>query len=397
MLLALAFALVPHTALAAPMRWGISVDYGMSRPTTRRPARTAARILSRLAELKRSGLDHVRVELPMRETEHIANDPDHPAVTFVRQLRALDLDVVAVVGVGSERALPASLKVSDPDYIAKVSRNVRDVAWRLSLLGVRDYQVENELNVAGLSTLPGLRWREGARWWDLGFKAELLTSLVRAVKSADPTARVNHNFYDGLSDPIVSPWPSGRPSLLDRLRGAARVAGAFLSHADAFHSALLTLSEPLDEVGLDRYPNYTLPIGVSRLFGLGGARALADRVRYLGETTGKPVRIAETGYESRSPFGHGAEGQTRYVDEVARAAARSGAVAFTYFRLNDYAQPRARFTLNLNRLVEPYFGLLDARLAPKEGRASLAGTGPRSGWEALKAVMSRETRSAGEP
>jgi hypothetical protein len=381
------------------MRLGISVDYGMSRPTAKRSAKSFPKLLGRLAELQKQGLDHVRFELPMRETEDIATRADHPAVQAIAAFRKLGLDVVPVVGVGSRKALPASLHVDDPDYVARVSKNVHDIAARLAPLGVRDYQIENELNVAGIATLPVMHWREGHRWWDLGFKRELIGALAYAVKTAAPNARVNHNFFDGMTDPTTTAF--GRdPSWSTKLRGVGRVAAALMRPAPHLERALRELSPSLDEVGLDSYPDYVVPHTVARLFGSADPERFAKRVAAVGALTGKPIRIAETGYESRSPFGHGPAGQAAYVAETSAAAQRSGAVAYTYFRLADYPRIAPRATLDPNRLVEPYFGLLDGRLEPKVGARLRLGTrwvGPLrvpwlvrdvvSSWDAFKRAL----------
>jgi hypothetical protein len=375
--------LVASLALAAPaaaerapgFSHSISIDYGMNRP---RLPEKPSRLLGRLAELKRAGLRQVRLELSMNDTATIGHEAGHPAVELVRKIRALDLDVMAVVGVGSRRALLAGVSVDAPGYIETVSENVRAIAGRFAREGLKvDYQVENELNVAGLSTLSIMRWRTGRRWWDGRFKRRLLGELARAVRESDPGARVHTNFFDGLSDPM--------PAEIDASGSELKtLATAILGTEKNLANAVRNLSGPVDEVGIDLYTNYVLPLAVTDRLGalfdrvpalrsLGtadpGAR-LAARVALYRQVTGKPVRIAEIGYPTRSPLGHDAGGQARFIRKIMPAARASGAVAMNWFRLFDYdgRDDGPMRLLDPNRLIEPHFGLYDVNLDPKRGR-----------------------------
>ncbi|MCC6746047.1 MAG: hypothetical protein IT371_00225 [Deltaproteobacteria bacterium] len=368
-------------------RWGVSADWGIFAATTRfAPGQQEAMI----RRLKQLGVDHVRYELPMRETLDIARNPQHPALRAVRAFRRAGLDVIAVVGVGSSSALPKGLDAGAPDYIDRVAANVRDIARALRPLGVRHFQVENELNSAGLTTLPGWGWRSGHTWWSWDFKEKLMRSLSHAVREQVPGAVLTTNFYDQFSDPV--PLPADKRAraeahLLTKLvRRSKRLTeqlfwlpATLLLREDNMADAIYRLSRFVDRVGVDYYPNYVLPIAVTNAIGipaglapLGGALGTGDpggllkrRVAFYRRVSGKPVTVAETGYESRSPLGHGRAGQAEFVDRVARAARASGAVGMTYFRLADPTHHARAPLLTVNRWIEPYFGLLDQALQPK--------------------------------
>jgi hypothetical protein len=362
-------ALLLNLLAAGSFAWGVAVDNGISKPSAVMSPERLAALVGRAKEL---GVDHVRIELPMRETLDIERQ-GHPAVATVQAFLDAGLDVIAVVGVGSIEALPKDLKVEDPHYIERVAANVHAIAARLAPLGVRTFQVENELNMAGVGT-DLVSWRRGQKWWDPDFKAALLDSLARAVKAVDRRLTTSTNFSDNSWDPYDA-------LRMGRIR---RLVRAFRAPRAEFERGLTELAPFVDRIGLDYYPHDLVPRALGHLVGLPprvdaftglvGTRDAAARLQYRVERyrklTGKEVYIAESGYQTRSPTGHRSSGQARYVAELAEAARASGAVGLTYFRLADFRPARqgrlaSLFDFSRNSRVEPYFGLLDDKLREK--------------------------------
>jgi hypothetical protein len=337
---------------AEPFQWSLSVDFGEADGLE-----LEGRIACTLAQLQTLGVKQVRYELTQNLTRDIATNPDNRELRIVRALTQAGVDVLAVVGVGTRRALEPGLDADAPDYLERVTGNVRDVVRALTPLGVTRYQLENEVNAAGLATLPGYQWRDGRRWWDDDFKEEVLSALSQTVKQSNPDALVHTNLLDGLSDPSGSV-----DEMLERF------------------------TPYLDEIGFDFYSNQVLPYALTehvpgrlgRLFrGMLGtddiAALLKERVAHYEEVTGLPVRIAETGYPTRHAVaGHTAAGQARFVEEVTEAAAESGAIGLGYYRLMDPEAVNPSFIegLNPNRGTEPFFGLVSADCEPKRGTVS---------------------------
>jgi hypothetical protein len=359
--------------------WGISPEWGsaLGRSFDYSPEWTEQLI----KRLQRIGVDHVRIDLAMRHTEGIADHPDHPALRFIRRLRQANLNVIAIVGMGTSRDLPEGMSADDPDYLERVTRNVHEVVTALAPLGVTRFQVENELNAAGLVTNEPWGWRRGQRWGDFNFKVHLMNSLARTTRSAAaaagvPQVTLSTNFYDAFSDPIVHGLPRPRPEWLRKL-------GAFWNHDAKLATAIRVLSRPLDRVGIDFYPDYFVPRPIARAIGLpasiapwggvAGVRSLSDlltrRVREYQRLSQKTVYIAEAGYETSSPFSplfHNAREQARFITAVADAARKSGAAGLTWFRYDDPpAPPSQPFDFALNRSVEPFVGIYDAQAKPK--------------------------------
>jgi hypothetical protein len=345
------------------------------------PDTSPERLEPMIKRLRRMGIDHVRIDLPMRYTQDIATNPNHPALEMVRRLRQGGLDIIAIVGMGTVNDLPKGMNADHPDYLPLVSKNVAEVVRAVAPLGVTRFQLENELNAAGLVTNHPWRWRRGRRWGDFDFKMKLMNTLAEVTRNAaaevgQPTVTLSTNFYDSFSDPIVH----GKPK---RVAEWTRKLGAFFHRNQKLEYAIRELSRPLDRVGVDFYPDYFIPGSVARLVGLpasiapwGGVAGVRDagqllirRVHEYQRMSGKEVYVAETGYETSSPFSpifHTRRGQVRFISEIAAAAHRSGATGLTVFRYDDPPAKPARFLdFNLNRSVEPFVGLYDAKARPK--------------------------------
>jgi hypothetical protein len=160
------------------------------------------------------------------------------------------------------RFTPAHIPL--PTYLARLALHARAVVRRYK--GVcHDWQVENEINGAGIHAYLG--WREGFGWFSHGLQQAIVETLVQAVKEEDPAARVSHNFMIPLN-PIPYFY-----TYLDQLRRWYPL---------------------LDIVGVDPYPNFFngQPIQVAKTF-----RPLVEQVR---EVVGnRPVYLLETGYPVR--------------------------------------------------------------------------------------------------
>jgi hypothetical protein len=372
----------PAARIAAPppgvrsrdFGWGVTIDIGRARIVS--PDRLA-KIIERLKDL---GVEYVRLEIPMNLAMDFAANPNNPVRKSIESILKAGIDVVPILGVGSKDVLPAGLTVDSPDYVHRLATHVREVVRTLTPLGVSQFQIENELNAAGMATMPPYGWRSGARWWDPDFKVELLSALRWAVKVENPDATVYSNFHDQVSDPIpaIPQLASGQLDALNLpVQTASMLAGGLL-RGTFLDEALKRFAPHLDRIGLDFYPNYVLPRSITAPLGLPaefsgadtlGTRApgekLKQRVKHYQELTGKPVVIAESGYPSSSPLRHDASEQARFAEEMTAAARDSGAVGFTYFRLSD--PPRPASGVGPNESVEPFFGLLDHDLQPKRG------------------------------
>jgi hypothetical protein len=380
-------AAAPRAGAPQDFRWSVSLDFGMGSPEQVFPLHKLPKVIARLKEL---GVQAVRFELAQKDTQDIATNPQNRALQIVRAVRAAGIDVTAVVGLGGNNALEPGFNADDPKYIEKISQNVRDIARTLGPLGVKHFQVENEINCAGLATLPVYNWRSGRRWWSDDFKVEVVKALSEAVRGEIADAVIYTNLHDGVTDPNGSV-----DEMLQR----------FAPH--------------IDQIGLDYYSNQIVPYAVSEQMpkwlsqltrgGLGTAdlaEALKERVEHYQALTGKPVWISETGYPTdHSFFPHTAAGQFRFAQEMADAARQSGAAGFNYFRLmdRDGTPPGGLAKLAPNHGIEPYFGLLDAELNPKWGTMTewtWAQHGPLSlpkrvetrvsAWEALKAAIAED-------
>jgi hypothetical protein len=386
--------------------WGVSIDFGMEYPTGVIPAEQIPTVVANLKALK---VEYVRFEIPMKESLDILSADGTPNLNnevfaTIDAIRAAGIQIVPVIGVGGRKVLPDGLTVNDPKYIEKVSKNVSDIVAALSqdridpsgrqIKGVTTFQIENELNAAGLATLPIYGWRQGDKWFDPEFKKDLISSLENAARTANPEVPVTlySNFHDLISDPIPAvqvnplldfPLPNGWTT--GQLQ---RLAMAILNREENVEKGVKNISPHIDKVGLDFYPNYVFPREVTEWLGLpadfalaGGAlgtsevgELLKQRVARYREITGKDVLVAETGYPSSAPSGHNQFGQAAFAKEIAEAARESGAVGLTYFRFHD-PKPREDGTNPLDPKVttEPYFGLLDANLRAKLSFAAYQG------------------------
>jgi hypothetical protein len=404
--------------LDAGFRRGIAVDHGISAPSLP-PETDDGPVLDRLRELKAAGLDHVRIELPMVDTLDIATrGADHRAVQFVDKILATGLNVIVVVGVGSETALPDGLHADRPDYLAEVTGNVGDITRELHGLVTRKYrkrpsairyQIENEINAAGLATTPFMNWRRGRRWWSLEFKARVLEALDRTVKQVDRDAVTVTNVSDLFWD---SPDLLGLSASTGGLRGwLGRIAStlAWLPRRDRVaQREVAVLARHVDMVGVDLYPNYILPYRVTRLAGgvvrgigrlvgrpnlsldrlgggvLGTSKPLrqyyGDRLRFWREASPVPIYVAETGTAS-SGLLHDPRSQAEFVRDAMRSPALRE-TSVTYFRLFDFVPGSRRAPqtgagnllyqkLDPNKMWEPVMGVTDASLGPKPVRRTL--------------------------
>jgi hypothetical protein len=357
-----------------PMQWTVSVDFGGAQGHE-----LEGLLACTIEKLRKLGVTQVRYELRQRETLDIATNPNNRPLHIVRTLREAGIDVLAVVGVGNRGAVEDGLDGDDADYLPRIAKNVREITAALTPLGVTRYQLENEVNAAGLGTLPGYHWRNGRKWWKDDFKEEVIRTLAQAVKSVNPDAKVHTNLLDGLSDPS-----SGVDEMLERL------------------------SPYLDEIGFDFYTNQILPFQVTEhipnplgkiakgMLGLSDMTAfLKERVAHYEALSGLPVRISETGYPTEHAlFTHDAGGQYRFVQTVTEAAMQSGASAFGYYRLMDPEHVETDFlgSLNPNKGTEPYFGLVNADCEEKVGTVREGLFGPErevSAFEAFREAVAR--------
>jgi hypothetical protein len=239
--------------------------------------------------------------------------------------RGLKPFVVLACGFTGKLPLLPSGAVFTPDfgkerYLAHLSLFAQAAALRYGPL-VDYWQLENELNAAGLTVTWG--WRSGEAWKDPGFRTQVLMTLRDAVKKNDPTALVAVNFHT-----ILPNWP------LD----------------------LIEWNGLIDVVGLDVYPNYLLGWPV-----LGEAVGLMVELARL-VAPGKRVIILETGYPSRPTWqGFSEKRQAEYLEEAVSGALSAGADGFYWYSLESAEQPGntgVNFPFTLIESVEGYFGLV---------------------------------------
>ena len=202
------------------------------------------------------------------------------------------------------------------------------------------WQLENELNAAGLTVTWG--WRSGELWKDPDFRTDILKTLHKSVKQNDPSALVAVNFHTTLPT-----WP------LD----------------------LMKWSPWIDIVGLDVYPNYLMGWPV-----LGEAVGFMVNLAKLA-APGKRVVILETGYPSQPGVqGFNEERQSEYMEEAIESALSAGVDGFYWYSLEGEEQPGntgVQFPFTLIESVEGYFGLVkpdgSKKPAYKKYRSIIAG------------------------
>jgi hypothetical protein len=272
--------------------------------------------------------------------------------TFDRTIDDIALagvDPVPLVGHGWSRTLPAlpSGTVANPDdlgreeYLARQYRFVRALVERYDADGVDDapshvrvelWQIENELNEARFTTVLG--WRQPAEtperhsaWADNAFLDELITVLATAVRDADPTARVTHNFHTDV------------PASFDRAFGIR-----------PFDQAIAAWSPLLDLVALDAYPNYARATPLA-------PEVVGERVAIArGASLGRHVIVMETGYPTGpTDRGYSEEGQRAYAAAVLDSIVEAGAVGIFWFGTATPDVPDGSEDITS---VEPYWGVV---------------------------------------
>jgi hypothetical protein len=202
-------------------------------------------------------------------------------------------------------------------YLAYQYRFCRAAVHRYKSMGVKLYQIENELNEALLSGFDGQRLVSFV-WGNWTFLTELLSVLRDAVKDEDATALVTTNLHTDV--PLVV------HQLLD-------LPGYYLS-------ALANWSHLLDVISLDAYPNMLVasPIGFTNV---------SDRVAAAMSVvagTNKSVFIMETGYPVNadnnthnvpSVFNFTVDAQAAYAAGVVKAVRDAGGTGVLYFKFTE--------------------------------------------------------------
>lgn len=206
-----------------------------------------------------------------------------------------------------------------PLYLAYQYRFCRAAVHRYKTMGVKLYQIENELNEALLSGFDGQRLISFV-WGNWTFLTELLTVLRDAVKDEDPAAQVTTNLHTDV--PLVV------HELLD-------LPGYYLT-------ALANWSSLLDIISLDAYPNMLVssPLGCTNV---------SDRVAQAMAVvagTNKSVFIMETGYPVNADdnthdvpavFNFSTESQAAYASGVVNAVRAVGGAGVLYFKFTNSA------------------------------------------------------------
>jgi len=202
-------------------------------------------------------------------------------------------------------------------YLAQMYWSVRATVERYDGDGVDDapgglvikvWQLENELNQAGLTAAWG--WREpgwvaglNSAWADWDFLTKLLETLHRAVKDADPEALTLMNFHTDVPDRISR-----------------------LGHAPGWREAVRQWKGDMEIIGFDAYPNYYVADPVR------GAK-VGELVRMIRVAApGMPVWGIEVDYPSGpAERGFTPEKQAQFLRESYRAARAAGAAGYFKF------------------------------------------------------------------
>jgi hypothetical protein len=254
---------------------------------------------------------------------------------ILERIEENNLKPLVVIANGFKGHLPylhKDKKVITPDnvgrdnYIALATLFTRAAAMRYGEK-IDYWQVENELNAAGLTVLWG--WRKGKAWWDFDFLTNLLVSLVNAIKTEDPDSLVCVNFH------------TGPPKWKEDIKKWKKY---------------------LDIIGIDAYPNYILARPVY-------GEKVGDIVKTAKELTKKPIMVIETGYPS-APIsrGYSEQNQAKYIKDAATSAKSAGAQGFFYFTIRSGEKPT---TAGINPLfcylgtIEGFWGLIRKDGSPK--------------------------------
>jgi hypothetical protein len=218
--------------------------------------------------------------------------------------------------VGGKPAHPDRL--GRDHYLAQMYWSVRATVERYDGDGIDDapglvlkvWQLENELNQAGLTAAWG--WREpgwvsglGSAWSDWGFLTELLRTLHRAAKDADPQALTFMNFHTDVPDNISR-----------------------LARAPGWLEAVRRWKGDMEIVGFDSYPNYYVADPVR-------GEAVGEVVRKIkAAAPGMPVWGIEIDYPSGpAERGFTPEKQAQFLRESFDAARAAGADGYFKFHV----------------------------------------------------------------
>jgi len=294
----------------------LALSAGWIRPTLQ------WRFVERMVEVEGLALSDVQSEA---ETARWSGSVDFSSSdAILASCLASGRAVLPSVGTGWRRAMPlvggmpaSPATLGEEEYLARMYRLVRATVERYDGDGTLDapgspriavWQVENELNEAFFTAIGAERWPSGmdalgSHWGRFPFLTTLLETLARAVRDADPSARVLTNLHTSVHPNI------------DR---AVSVP--------TWDVALLRWRDTLDWVGLDIYPNIyrSSPIS-SDVVGATVARALPI-------ANGRPVLVIETGYPTGpSGLGYDQARPVRYLRESFEAARAAGAAGFFWY------------------------------------------------------------------
>lgn len=308
-------------------------------------------------ELKAAGVTWIRFGIAWREIEptlkrtdlKISDVTDSSVQDYIREgnwgpfdklineITSRGMNIVAIVGNGFVDSVPqVGGRPLTPDvlgqerYLGALYLHARAVVTRLKEK-IKYWQIENEANVSGLMIPWG--WRSGELWKDSSFVTSVITTLSKAVRDADPSAKIAVNL-----------------------------------HADVplWERYVVRWEKYVDIIGIDSYPNY--------LFGAPNlAWVVGIKVRTARLITNKDVVVMETGAPSWSKFGgHSEERQARYIRDAAVASRKAGAKGFFVHTCTTSETPfhaSGGFDaelLTLIQCVEGYFGLIkpDGTLKP---------------------------------
>ena len=215
-------------------------------------------------------------------------------------------------------------------YLAQMYWSVRATVERYDGDGIDDapgglvikvWQLENELNQAGLTAAWG--WREPAgvagldsAWSDWRFLTRLLETLHRAVKDADPEALTFMNFHTDV------------PAKISRIGGAP-----------GWLEAVRQWRDDMEIIGFDAYPNYYVADPVR-------GKQVGEVVRMIREAApGMPVWGVEIDYPAGpAERGFSPEKQAQFLRESYVAARAEGAGGYFKFCVIDRGVEVAKIT-----------------------------------------------------
>ena len=294
-----------------------------------------------IASAHEAGLNTIRYELPWRMAQDIT-DKQNVLYRQIKHITDAGLSVIPILANGFCHWLPDDISpgslydtTTQQQYIKQASQHVMTCTNVLNDLGVTIYQVENELNAAGMARMPPYSWRKGSAWHRESFKTELIKTLCDTVRTAAPSAILYTNFHNRISDP---------PHRLKHY--------------------MTTWMKHFDWAGLDFYQEIDF-------FKFDWNDALLKHItNYKKWSDGKPVFISETGYPSQG-YGHNIKRQSQFVQQIIPLA-KKHAIGMIYLHLIDRIReeqvPSKQTGLNrlgpLHRL-EPYWGLIDQTGNPK--------------------------------